>query len=655
MGHVENRYRSKEMVHTIKITLVIAMLSVASAAVCPADGAVEFKSPNGKVVAKVRVGKGGRLTCSLDRGGAAVLGASPMGVTVDKTDLGAGVTLGKPTASSIDETYPWRGVKSRAVNACNTFALPITHTASKLTWTLEARLFDDGLAYRYVIPGKGERKVAAEATAWMLPKDSHVWYQPNTSSYEGSYNRKAPADIPLTRTWRKKTYPAAMGPPITIELADGTHAAITEADVQGYSGMTIKPTGGCLVQAVFQDDAEGWTMTGKIETPWRVVMTGPGLNDLVNCDIVHNVCPPPDAKLFPKGVNTDWIKPGRCLWQWWAYNDPGTQWAKQKWFVDQAAKLKCHYYLVDAGWENPKFGWVDPKTKNSWARMKELVDYAAAKGVGILVWRTWRTNVQGPGLKTPESRKEFFANCRKYGVKGAKVDYMNNESKSMLDFYFDCTRRAAEHKIMINFHGANKPAGEPRTWPNEVTREGIKGLEHNKWSALPPSHYTVLLFTRLLAGHGDFTPTTFQPKFLKGTTASLQLAMAVAHTSPILCWADKPEVYLAHPTLELVQTVPAVWDETRVLTGSKIGQLAVFARRNGTDWWVGIINGSADKARKYKLDLSFLGDGEYSAVYCRDKTGAPVEAIIEKTKARASAKLDINMAPGGGFVARFVK
>jgi alpha-glucosidase len=208
---------------------------------------------------------------------------------------------------------------------------------------------------------------------------------------------------------------------------------------------------------------------------------------------------------------------------------------------------------------------------------------------------------------------------------------------------------------MINFHGANKPAGEARTWPNEITREGIMGLEHNKWSVLKPSHYSVLLFTRMLAGHGDFTPTTFQPKFFKGTTASLQLAMAVAHTSPILCWADKPEVYLAHPTLELVQTVPAVWDETRVLKGSKIGDLAVLARRSGKDWWVGILNGSADKARKYKLDLSFLGDGEYSAVYCRDKTGSPADVIIEKTKAKASTTLDINMAPGGGFVARFVK
>jgi alpha-glucosidase len=655
MGHVKNWYRSKEMSNTIKITLVIAMLSVALAVVCPADGAVEFKSPNGKVVAKVCVAKGGRLTFSLDRAGAVVLGASPMGVTVDKTDLGLGVTLGKPAASSIDETYPWRGVKSRAVNRCNIFALPVTHTASKLTWTLEARLFDDGMAYRYIIPGQGERKITAEATAWMLPKDCHVWYQTNTDNYEGPFSRKAPADIPQTKTVEQKTSPADMGPPITIELADGTHAAITEANVQGYSGMSIKPTGSCLVQAAFTDDQKGWTMTGKIKTPWRVVMTGPGLNDLVNCDIVHNVCPPPDKKLFPKGINTEWIKPGRCLWQWWAYDDPGTMWDKQKWFVDQAAKLKCQYYLVDAGWENPKFGWVDPKTGHSWAKMKELVDYAATKGVGIFVWRTWETTEQGPGLKTPEIRKEFFANCRKYGVKCAKIDYMDNESKSMLEFYFDCTRRAAENKIMINFHGANKPAGEARTWPNEITREGIMGLEHNKWSVLKPSHYSVLLFTRMLAGHGDFTPTTFQPEFLKGTTASLQLAMAVAHTSPILCWADKPEVYLAHPTLELVQTVPAVWDETRVLGGSKIGELAVLARRSGKDWWVGIINGSADKARKYKLDLSFLGDGEYSAVYCRDKTGSPADVIIEKTKAKASATLDINMAPGGGFVARFVK
>ena len=337
------------------------------------------------------------------------------------------------------------------------------------------------------------------------------------------------------------------------------------------------------------------------------------------------VCvPPPDKQLFPDGIKTDYLKPGRCLWQWWAYNDPGTEWSKQHWFIDQAAALNCQYYLVDEGWENPKQGW-STEDKSAWERMRELCDYGSAKGVHIWLWRGWTRNDKRfwSGIETPEKREAFFRNCAEAGVKGTKIDFMDSQSHEMLAFYEDCLRVGAKHKIMVNFHGANKPAGEARTWPNEMTREGIRGLEYNKWSTLPPQHYATLPFTRYLAGHGDFTPTTLQQQFLKGTTVAQQLACAVVTTSPILCWADKPELYLESPVVDFIREVPPVWDETRVLPGSRIGDLAVLARRSVNLWYVGIINGA--EKRSYTLDLSFLGRGKHLADFFSDVGGRPDE------------------------------
>jgi alpha-glucosidase len=205
----------------------------------------------------------------------------------------------------------------------------------------------------------------------------------------------------------------------------------------------------------------------------------------------------------------------------------------------------------------------------------------------------------------------------------------------------------------VNFHGANKPAGEPRTWPNEMTREGIHGLEQNKWSAIPVQHYAVLPFTRLVAGHGDFTPVTFQERYLKGTTFAQQLATAILYTSPMQCWADKPEIYLKSPCLPLIQNMPCDWDETRVLPVSKIGKLAAYARKKGESWFIGIVNGET-KEKTLVLDFSFLGNGAYSATYYKDAMDNPASIIVEKNMpVNNKTSLQVTMLPGGGFAGWF--
>lgn len=288
--------------------------------------------------------------------------------------------------------------------------------------------------------------------------------------------------------------------------------------------------------------------------------------------------------------------------------------------------------------------------------MKGLVDYAAERKVKILVWRSWYDSEkkQFPGLKTEPQREEFFKKCAEAGVKGVKIDFMNSEGNDRLNFYQDCLLKGAKYKIMVNFHGANKPTGEPRTWPNEVTREGIHGLEHNKWSTFTSEHYTTLPFTRLLAGHGDFTPTTFQAKLQKGTTSTLQLASAVVFTSPMLCWADKPDIYLKSSAVEYIKAMPSTWDETRVLKGSTISEVAAFARRSGSEWYVSVMNGTK-KAQSYDLDLGFLGEGNYLGSSVADDSSNPMKMIHASGKYSSSSKVAVKMLPSGGYLLRLSK
>ncbi len=618
---------------TARFALVLAVLSITSTLTARAADPVVIEAPEGRIQARVFVNDEGRLSYAVQRlkeGDSVILNPSPLGITVDDVDLGQGVTIGRVRRTSRDEKYPWRGVHAEAVNRYNGAEIAVTHAESKTQYVVEMRVFGDGVAYRYIVPGTGQRTISGEASAWDLPEDCQIWYQTNTANYEGFYARAAPARI-------KADEP--IGFPVTIQYADGTYAAITEAGLLAYSGMTVRATGSNRFQGTFEDDAN-WQETGQIRTPWRVTMTGPDLNALVNSDIVPNLCPAPDTNLFPAGIRSVWIQPGRSLWNWWS--DSSVEFRYQKEWVDKAAEMGFEYYLVDAGWEK---AWQLPG-KNEWACLKELCDYARGKGVGINVWKHWG------GLEQADAREDFLRRCAQAGAVGVKIDFMDSESRSRIDFYTYTLATAARNQLMVNYHGANKPTGEPRTFPNEMTREGIRGLEYNKWSDLPATHYATLPFTRYLAGHGDFTPCTFNPEKLKGTTAALQLASAVVFTSPLMHWADHWQFYLDSNALEVIKALPATWDETVVLPGSEIGQVAAFARRSGTTWFVGIINGG--KARSYTLDLSFLDGGAYDAVLVRDVESKPAEMSVERAKAARDQQLEVQMQDGGGFVAWLV-
>jgi hypothetical protein len=626
---------------------IVALVSLASL-LAHSAAALELASPDGSVRFQLATDADGHLVYSVTQGGRTRLEPAHAGIVVENVDLGAKATLGSPQTRSIDEAFAWRGNKTQGTNQCLASMIPV-RSPGGLEWTLEARVFNGGVGFRYRVPGNGSRRVQGESTGWRLPADATVWFQTDTVNYEGAYHSSRAGQVPLEETVDNKQRPIYLGPPVTVEYPGGGFALISEAALYQYSGMTMRPEGAGKFRAAFQDDPNGWSHEGAIVSPWRVLVLSPDLNGIVNSDVIAALCEPPDPKLFPEGMNTAWIKPGKGPCTWMVYGNDGAQWDRQKWFVDVSAATGCEYLLVDAGWRSEKWGWM----KNGgdlWARAAELCRYAAERNVGIVLWHAYpEGRDDSPGLTTIPAREELFENCRKAGVKGVKIDFFDSESKAVVEAYEDLLRRSAKHQIMINFHGANKPTGEARTWPHEITREGIREQEYVLWGALPLPHYGALPFTRMAAGHADFLPGYVQARFLKNTTAIFQMASAIVFSSPFLCWPDNPEAYLNSPLLQFVRTVPVTWDETRVLPGSVIGDTVILARRKGAEWYVAVLNCRAE-ARTLDLDLSFADLKDKQLEVFRDGP-TPVACQIENgLQPPANARLSLSLQPGGGGI-----
>jgi alpha-glucosidase len=572
-----------------------------------------------------------------------VIETSPLVYLVDGTELTRGVEIGAVNIQQVKETYPWRGVHSQAVNHYTGATVQLTHAKSGTRYTLEVRAFNDAVAFRFTVPGDKGARLPDEATRFTLPAGSVVWSHDLNGHYEGVHAKKAVADVPEGE-WA--------APPLTFKLPDGGgYASITEAALVNYSGMALQADGhrGYNLALAHKHPvsypfklryppedierlAKPASITGPIVSPWRVVMIGADLNALVNCDAVPNLCPPPDAKLFPKGMQTEWVKPGRAVWK---YLDGGqSTLAEMKEFCRMAGDLGFEHNVIEGFWSR----WSDDE-------LRELVEFGKKHGVGVWVWKHSKT------LRTEEARAAFFKRCRDAGVAGVKIDFFDHEAKEVIDLYQTLLRETAENHLLVNFHGSNKPTGEARTWPNEVVREAVKGMEASKL-ADRAKHDATLPFTRFLAGGADYTPVHFGAR-RADTTWAHQVATAAAFTSPLLTYAANPKTILDNPCAPIIKSIPSVWDETVVLPPSEIGEVAVFARRSGDTWFLAVVNGP--EARSIKVPLSFLGNGEYAGLLARDTRDDPAAVQIDKISARRGEVLTIDMSKGGGFIARFTK
>lgn len=577
-------------------------------------------SPNGDIQCAVSI-VDGRLSYAVTFKEQAVVELSRLGLAVNSVDLGDGVQLGKSTAYSAHQTYPWRGAHAVATNNYNGKRYPATHTATGINYTLDVRAFNDGIAFSYQLDGTETRTIDGEATAFKLPAGSTVWYQPTFGKYEGNYRTGDIASVALGST---------SGPPLTIQLPDGLgFAAISEGALANYSGMHLECVSERTFKAVLADPS--FSLLGPIQTPWRVIMIG-SLNALVNCDIPAHVSDPPNTSLFPEGMATMWIKPGRATWSWLNASRSVTP-ANMRNYTQLASQLGIDYNIVDDGWKK----WPD-----RWTEMKELAAFGRGLTPPVKTW-VW---VHYNDIKDQAARHQFFADCQAAGVVGVKVDFMDAETKAIIDFNRAALKDAAAAQLMINFHGANKPTGEARTFPNELTREAVKGKEGRPGV----NHQVLIPFTRSLAGPTDYTPMDLDATTENSGLTSNEIASAICITSPLLVFVEDPRTILNHPFAGLIRNIPSTWDETVVLPPSALGRVASLARRKGSTWMIGVMN-STTAVDSATIPLSFLSPGKtYQARIIRDHA-----TTFETRTVTAADSFEVSLAPAGGFVAELTE
>jgi alpha-glucosidase len=624
-------------------TLLAAILLWAGVATgAAAEESAAVMSPDGKVRWSVEIDKG-RPRFVITLRAAPVIDSSPLRLSVDGVDITDGVRIGEAKAYTVDETYPTLGVHAQAVNRCKCARFPLEHAASKTAYTLDVRAFNDAVAFRFVVPGGEKPRVPDEATAFAPPARGTAWHHNLRGHYEGFYEQTT-AEPVTADTW--------VAPPLTIKLPGGTgYAAITEAALVNYPGMALQADGHCgftlrlghkhpisyPFELRFKPDIERVSkpaaVSGEIVTPWRVVMVGADLNALVNCDVLTNLNPPPDPKLFPQGPATSWIQPGPAVWKYLDGGASTLEGARE--FSRQAGELGFKHLVIEGYWQR----WKDEE-------IKDLVAFARQRNVGIWGWSNSKP------LQDPNTRRRLFDRCKAVGLVGVKLDFFDHEAKELIDFYETLLRETAERQLLVNFHGSNKPTGTQRTWPNELTREAVRGMEGLRNKPVKARHDVILPFTRCLAGPADYTPVHFgRPG--NGTSWPHEIASAAIITSPLLTYAANPANILKNPGVEMMKSTPSVWDETRVLPPSEVGDLAVFARRRGDTWFLAVMNGPS--ARTIQVPLGFLSAGKHAALLLRDRSDDAAAMQVEKTVLSPTDVVKIELRDGGGFVGRFSK
>jgi alpha-glucosidase len=532
------------------------------------------------------------------------------------------------------------------------------------------RAYDDGAAFRYRLPAQAEMKsveIAAERSQFRFPTDLTCWalqLGSFTTSYEGEYDRIASSRIRPD---------AIVGLPLVCKTRDeAVTFAISEADLNDYAGMYFaglqngygvasrlsprRDDASVAVRAALKEDG--------VRSPWRVVMVADKAGKLIESTLITNLNPPSAIG------DTSWIRPGRSAWDWWSgplaegIAKPGMNNETMKYYIDFAAEFGLEYMLVDAGWYTAK-AWGEgadlkadiTKTVPS-INLPELVQYARERKVDIFVWLNW--------VPTRDQMDVAFPYYEKLGIKGVKIDFMDRDDQEMVEFFHRVMKTAARHHLLVDLHGAYKPTGLARTYPNYITQEGVMGAEYNKWSArVTATHNLTLPFTRMLLGPMDYTPGGFRnvahrdfkikfagPEVM--TTRAQALAMYVVYDSPFACISDSPGAYRGQAGAEFIKVVPSSWDETRVPAG-EIGEYVVVARRRGQEWYVGAMTN--EQPREILVPLDFLGGGRYRLTLYSDGSG-PADVItttdnITDGRLKGASHIKLNLVSSGGSVLRF--
>ncbi len=578
--------------------------------------------------------------------------------------LGKDEKVAKASVNQLhDIIYPVVPYKrSEIMDNCNILTLYF-----KSGFSIEFRAYNDGVAYRFQTYLKGNLTVSNEISELAFPAGSHAWYPLEESFMSHNERTFIYSDLDTIGDKHLASLPA-------LFQVNGTDILITESDIEDYPGMWIHGGGSGRLSAVWPH----YPKSEKLETdrnllvtsredyiaktsgtrlfPWRVFVISGTDAGLIENDLVYRLAAPNQI------ADTKWIKPGKVAWDWWNANNiygvdfrAGINNSTYKYYIDFASKNGIEYIILDEGWY--KLGNVLEEVPG--IDVQELCRYAAEKNVGVILWVVWKSFW--------DKMDEALDLYEKWGVKGVKVDFMQRDDQKAVDFYLEAMKKTAGHHLLIDFHGAYKPDGMGRTWPNAITREGVKGMENEKWSRdISPDHDLTIPFTRMVAGPMDYTPgamvnmdsVNFSPDFTRpqsqGTRAH-QVALYVIYESPLQMLSDSPSNYMKEQeTTNFIVNIPVVWDDIKVMD-AKVGDYLLLARRSGKEWFIGALTDWT--SRDMDVDLSFLPAGQYRMEVFQDGINADRYASDYKhysVNVKPTEKVKIHLAPGGGWAARIV-
>lgn len=641
-----------------------------------AQKSYRLSSPNQQLQTEVVIGD--QIEFSLSCEGKEVLAPSTVAMTLhDGVTLGASPKVSKVIKTSADKEIASPLYKKTVVkDVYNEMRIDF-----KGDFALVFRLYDEGLAYRFVTKKKGELIVEHETACYNFSSDRKT-FAPYVNSKKATFEEQFSNSFeqqyvndPITQLDNKRL----MILPFLVELDGGMKLCITEADLEDYPGMflnnsTDKPTlkavhapypkvkeqGGHNRLQMLVKERESYIAKtkGSRSFPWRVFVVSKEDKELADCDMVYRLASPSRVE------DVSWIKPGKVAWDWW--NDwnlygvdfrAGINNDTYKYYIDFASAHGIEYVILDEGWAvnlEADLMKVIPEID-----LQELVDYGKSKQVGIILWAGYYAFD-----RDMERVVDYFS---KMGVKGFKVDFMDRDDQEIIDFLYRSAKICAEHKMLVDFHGICKPTGLQRTYPNVLNYEGVHGLEQMKWSpaSMDMMTYDVSIpFIRMVAGPMDYTQgamhnaakgnyAPFNSEPMSQGTRCHQLATYVIFESPFNMLCDSPSNYEREEECTgFIARIPTVWDETVALDG-KVGDYVSIARRHGKDWYVGALTNWTP--RDMTLDLSFLGEGNYKIELFKDGINADRAGRDYKKEilsVPADRKLSVHLAPGGGCAAR---
>ncbi len=633
-----------------------------------------LSSPDGRIKAEINAGD--KVSYSVKFDGKVVLAPSEIAMVLDN-----GVVFGE---GKVKKTYSWKNAekaiptvaykKATVDDVFNCLAISFKDCA------IEFRAYDNAVAYRFVSTAKkGSFNVESEKAEFNFPEDWTAWV-PYVRDGQDSFEKQFKNSF---ENYYEHIKLSAWNPtrlaflPLVVDAFDGVKVLITETDLRDYPGLYLNGKGGTVLKGVnapYPKDIElgGHNMLqgivksrenyiAKAEAgrsfPWRIVGIFEDEKDLTNCDLVWQMAKPAD-----KNVDWSWVRPGKVAWDWWNdWNLTGVDFKSgvnnetYKYYIDFASKHGIEYVILDEGWAVNKktdLFQIVPEIN-----LEELVSYAKSKNVDLILWA---------GYKAVDKDIEgVFKHYSAMGIKGFKVDFMDRDDQMVMQFYEKVAATAAKYHMLVDFHGAFKPSGLERTYPNIINYEGVAGLEQMKWGAREYDQVTydvIIPFVRMAAGRMDYTqgamvnctrgmayPNNSSP--MSQGTRCRQLAEYAIFEAPLTMLCDSPSNYMAEPECtDFIAAFPTSWDETVPVCG-EIGEYVAIARRKGNDWYVGALTNW--DARDLVLDLGFIGSGKMTVF--QDGVNAHRAARDYKkttTELPIDGKVQIHMAPGGGWVAK---